>query len=75
MNEPSRSRSHDPNTIDIERNTIQTRIDDHIPPKENIDQHRKTLLRFPETDLSRGLVGWDVQDDPQMSLNFSSRQK
>ena len=31
--------------------------------------------RFPETDLSRGIVGWDGQDDPKNPQNFPSGQK
>lgn len=30
---------------------------------------------FPETDLSRGIVGWDGQDDPANPQNFSSTKK
>ncbi|KAJ5619040.1 major facilitator superfamily transporter [Penicillium lagena] len=31
--------------------------------------------RFPETDLGRGIVGWDSQDDPKNPQNFPSGQK
>jgi len=31
--------------------------------------------RFPETDLSRGIIGWDSQDDPKNPQNFSSGHK
>ena len=34
---------------------------------------RKAL--FPETDLHRGIVGWDGQDDPAKPQNFSSPRK
>ncbi|KAJ5794307.1 hypothetical protein N7457_000906 [Penicillium paradoxum] len=30
---------------------------------------------FPETDLSRGIVGWEGQDDPKNPQNFSSGKK
>ncbi|PGH15299.1 hypothetical protein AJ79_02464 [Helicocarpus griseus UAMH5409] len=30
---------------------------------------------FPETDLVRGIVGWDGQDDPANPQNFSPRKK
>ncbi|KAL2754393.1 hypothetical protein ACRALDRAFT_1081448 [Sodiomyces alcalophilus JCM 7366] len=30
---------------------------------------------IPLTDLDKGLVGWDSQDDPDMPLNFSTRRK
>lgn len=75
MKDSSRSRSRDLNTVDIESIAIQTRIDEQNPPTENIKRHRKSLPRFPETDLSRGVIGWDGQDDPQMPHNFTSRQK
>lgn len=31
--------------------------------------------RFPETDLSRGIVGWDGQDDPDNPQNFPEGRK
>lgn len=31
--------------------------------------------RFPETDLDRGVVGWDGQDDPNNPQNFSTGRK
>ncbi|KAJ5573636.1 uncharacterized protein N7459_008063 [Penicillium hispanicum] len=31
--------------------------------------------RYPESDLSRGIVGWEGQDDPQNPQNFPPRQK
>lgn len=34
---------------------------------------RKPL--FPETDLNRGIVGWESQDDPANPQNFSSTRK
>lgn len=36
----------------------------------NIDKHR-----FPETNLSEGIVGWDGQDDPENPQNFPSSRK
>lgn len=30
---------------------------------------------IPVTDLDKGLVGWDGQDDPAMPLNFNSKRK
>ncbi|PWY85914.1 MFS multidrug transporter [Aspergillus heteromorphus CBS 117.55] len=30
---------------------------------------------FPETDLSRGIVGWDSQDDPANPQNFADSKK
>lgn len=31
--------------------------------------------KYPETDLDRGIVGWDGQDDPQNPQNFASSKK
>jgi hypothetical protein len=31
--------------------------------------------RFPETDLPRGIVGWDGQDDPDNPQNFPEGRK
>ncbi|OQE28597.1 hypothetical protein PENSTE_c003G06473 [Penicillium steckii] len=31
--------------------------------------------KFPETDLSQGLVGWDGQDDPENPQNFAAGKK
>ena len=39
------------------------------PPLENVRDH------FPETDLDRGIVGWDGQDDPENPQNFASTKK
>jgi hypothetical protein len=41
-----------------------------VDPVSNIG---KPLL--PETDLDKGIVGWDGQDDPSMPLNFSKNRK
>jgi hypothetical protein len=30
---------------------------------------------YPETDLSRGIVGWDGQDDPNNPQNFAASRK
>lgn len=29
----------------------------------------------PETDLDKGIIGWDGQDDPQNPLNFTRARK
>lgn len=39
---------------------------------------RKSVVQqtvHPETDLDRGIVGWDGQDDPQNPLNFTRTRK
>ncbi|OCK76525.1 MFS general substrate transporter [Lepidopterella palustris CBS 459.81] len=34
--------------------------------------HRFGQEKYPETDLDKGLVGWDGQDDPENPRNFSA---
>lgn len=34
-----------------------------------------TRQKIPESDLARGLVGWDSQDDPAHPLNFPEHRK
>lgn len=43
--------------------------------KETIDTSAPTKELFPETDLSRGIVGWDGQDDPNNPQNFPANKK
>ncbi|KAL3456369.1 major facilitator superfamily domain-containing protein [Aspergillus heterothallicus] len=31
--------------------------------------------KFPETDLDRGIIGWEGQDDPKNPQNFAARKK
>lgn len=44
----------------VEKDTHGTKTDKH---------------RFPETNLSEGIVGWDGQDDPKNPQNFPSSRK
>lgn len=43
------------------------------PPTDAENPPRTAL--FPETDLNRGIVGWDGQNDPANPQNFSSTRK
>lgn len=45
------------------------------PQSKEADSSTPDKPLFPETDLPRGIVGWDGQDDPANSQNFSPAQK
>ncbi|KAJ5104492.1 hypothetical protein NUU61_001839 [Penicillium alfredii] len=48
------------------------------PPSHSVDNDLETPSsdhRFPETDLSCGIVGWDGQDDPDNPQNFAPVRK
>lgn len=40
-----------------------------------VDASKIGKPRIPETDLDKGIVGWDGQDDAEMPLNFTKRRK
>lgn len=42
---------------------------------QTADRSTPTKQIFPETDLSRGIVGWDGQDDPKNPQNFAPSKK
>ncbi|KAJ5436872.1 Major facilitator superfamily domain general substrate transporter [Penicillium cf. griseofulvum] len=52
-------------TPDLEKQTTNQPTETSAPTKE----------LFPETDLSRGIVGWDGQDDPNNPQNFPANKK
>jgi hypothetical protein len=41
----------------------------------NSETTSPTTEQYPETDLNRGIVGWDGQDDPNNPQNFSAGKK
>ncbi|KAJ5280623.1 Major facilitator superfamily domain general substrate transporter [Penicillium angulare] len=45
------------------------------PTNKPITNAASALPLYPETDLSRGLVGWDGQDDPANPQNFAGSKK
>lgn len=45
------------------------------PTKNTADAYGQGLQKYPETDLSQGMVGWDSQDDPQNPQNFAASKK
>ncbi|EAW08524.1 MFS transporter [Aspergillus clavatus NRRL 1] len=67
---PSPSHSH--RTEYLSSSPPQSR---HSPTHEPRDSPEPEVKRFPETDLARGVVGWDGQDDPENPQNFSGGQK
>lgn len=44
-------------------------------PARSIDSPNPDEKLFPETDLARGIVGWEGQDDPANPQNFSPTRK
>lgn len=45
------------------------------PTKNTDDEPGQVAQKYPETDLSRGIVGWDGQGDPQNPQNFAASKK
>jgi hypothetical protein len=45
------------------------------PPDGTSEAPTPTTPMFRETDLSRGLIGWDGQDDPKNPQNFATGKK
>ncbi|OAQ59707.1 fluconazole resistance protein [Pochonia chlamydosporia 170] len=77
----------DQNDADIEAATAITKIPTHKSTTSNKSHSiisklskRKTREKLPPpilptTDLSKGIIGWDSQTDPEMPLNFSPFRK
>lgn len=62
-----------PSTLN-EREELHDQPDLEKQPTETIAPTRKGP-KYPETDLSQGLVGWDSQDDPANPQNFPASKK
>ena len=45
------------------------------PTKDETYETREAAKRYPETDLSQGVIGWDSQEDPQNPQNFPAGKK
>ena len=45
------------------------------PEEHTDDATAPQAQKYPETDLSQGLVGWDGQDDPHNPQNFAESKK
>lgn len=46
-----------------------------LSQRGTIRQGRLQADKIPETDLAKGIVGWEGQDDPTMPLNFTKKRK
>ncbi|KAL2843087.1 major facilitator superfamily domain-containing protein [Aspergillus pseudodeflectus] len=75
MPNSTRTSSPDPATeknappdIDIDLEKVPTTGEPVVPQPS-------TKPTFPETDLDRGIIGWDGQDDPAHPQNFASGRK
>lgn len=55
--------------------TVAPDINEKSSAEEIADSPSPNKPRFPESDLSRGIVGWDGQDDPANPQNFSPGKK
>ncbi|KAJ5235578.1 Major facilitator superfamily domain general substrate transporter [Penicillium citrinum] len=62
-----------PSTINEERELPNNQVD----LEKQLTQATSIIPapKFPETDLSQGLVGWDSQDDPENPQNFAAGKK
>ncbi|GMG24734.1 unnamed protein product [Aspergillus oryzae var. brunneus] len=64
-----------------ESNSSATTMTEKEPGREQPDleqgktQMAETSHLYPETDLDRGVVGWEGQDDPANPLNFAPGKK
>lgn len=45
------------------------------PTTTSVKREPSTRTIHPETDLDRGIVGWDGQDDPANPMNFAPSRK
>jgi hypothetical protein len=75
MPNSTRTSSPDPATeknappdVDIDLEKVPTTGEPVVPQPS-------TKPTFPETDLDRGIIGWDGQDDPAHPQNFASGRK
>ena len=62
---------------DPEKNQSPPRIEQNATPdlEKTTTSPSPVGTYFPETDLSRGIVGWEGQDDPANPQNFSPAKK
>lgn len=66
---------HSPNRSE---STVVEPVQQDLEKQESADPATPTPAAektFPETDLSRGIVGWDSQDDPANLQNFAEARK
>ncbi|KAL3473870.1 major facilitator superfamily domain-containing protein [Aspergillus californicus] len=74
---PSASLSRSPSLVDPAGETPDIDLEKAPTTAESPTSEPETPPRpkFPETDLDRGIVGWDGQDDPANPQNFPSNRK
>ncbi|KAI2632154.1 major facilitator superfamily domain-containing protein [Hypoxylon sp. NC1633] len=44
-------------------------------PSNSVERDNAAPTILPESDLDRGIIGWEGQEDPEMPLNFSPSRK
>ncbi|KAJ5134635.1 MFS multidrug transporter [Penicillium atrosanguineum] len=59
--------------------TVAGNPEKEVRPTPSIDQDPELatpeIRKYPETDLDKGIVGWDGQDDPENPQNFPAGRK
>jgi hypothetical protein len=75
MEDLEKNRPSSPSPTDDTKQPAPSLQEDHTSAQEAVSSRNIETKRFPETDLSRGIVGWDGQNDPANPQNFSSGQK
>jgi len=43
--------------------------------KQECEAEKTKKLKYPETDLVKGIIGWEGQDDPKNPMNFTRARK
>ncbi|GFG22653.1 uncharacterized transporter C1529.01 [Aspergillus udagawae] len=75
MEDLEKNRPSSPSPTDDTKQPAPSLQEDHTSAQEAVSSRNIETKRFPETDLSHGIVGWDGQNDPANPQNFSSGQK
>lgn len=55
--------------------TPEEKVPVEAPVNKDPESATPETKRYPETDLDRGIVGWDGQNDPHNPQNFPSARK
>jgi hypothetical protein len=75
MPNSSRTPSPDPATEKSAPQDLEIDLEKVPTTGEPVVPQPSTKHTFPETDLDRGIIGWDGQDDPAHPQNFASGRK
>lgn len=65
-------------SLNRSESTVVEPVQQDVEKQETADAASTTPTAqqaFPETDLGRGIVGWDSQDDPANPQNFAEARK